>query len=725
MSMDTGGEMDAPGATPISDETTTPMLQRRDAPLVEHGAGRGLDRSLLRTLCTHAWVVIAASVAAVGVASVYIARTTPKYLSVARLCVEQENPTVMDGAVGVGRRFDRYLTTQATVLTSAPILREALDRLDVRSLGTLCGVDDPITCLKETIRCSAGKQDDIITVSLESPDADQAAKIVNSVVQCYLEFSSKQRRATATELVDVLRAAKQVRDEELRDATARLLEFRRSHGSLLLTHERGGIVTQRMSALARELATAELEAINAQAVFETAQSVRDEPERVVQLLHLLNEHGASPSLQEEEAELAKSLRQAETERTALLETFGPDHPDVTACVARIADARDRLDACRRKLAETFLVGADHRHQMAGARADQLRATYLAQQDLATDANTKAVEYDLLQAEVQRRERISEILDSRIKQIDVTGDVGALNISVLEWAQAGGAPVHPQKARIIGLALILGAILGLIAASIWEWADDRLRTTADISRRLGLPVLGEIPHLADTSMTLGMSSRVPTPLMAEACHTVRTALRFAAQNGRLQTILVASPGAQEGKSTLVSSLAVVLAQAGKRTLIVDANLRNAAQHRIFGLDEEPGLDGLLSSGISFAAAIRPTPVGGLDVLPGGSGPAVSAAELLSSDRFHHLLELLKLEYDCILIDSPPVLDFADASVIAARVDGTLLTVRAARSTGNHALAACATLQRVGAEIVGSVLNDVANHHGRKRTPACEPTPVAAC
>jgi capsular exopolysaccharide synthesis family protein len=393
-----------------------------------------------------------------------------------------------------------------------------------------------------------------------------------------------------------------------------------------------------------------------------------------------------------------------SEHAALLEAYGPDHPDLTACLARIHDTSGRLDACRRRLSEVYLAAAQQRSSIAQARADQLRGPYAAQQDLASDANAKAIEYDLLRAEVQRRERISEILDNRIKEIDVTGDAGALDISVLEWADAASAPVHPQRSRIFGLALVLGVVLGIIGASVWEWADDRLRTAADVTRRIGLPVLGEVPHLVEKAELGGAAEPSLTTKMSEACQTVRTALDWAAQNGGLQTVLVSSPGHGDGKSTLASSLALVLARAGKRTLVIDADMRSPGQHQIFGVEASPGLEGLLAREIPFAAAIRPTLIDGLDVLPSGS-PPTNPTELLSNERFQHLLELLKLEYEFVLIDAPAVLEFADAAVVGSRTDGALLVVRAAHSTGGGVAQACAALERVGAGVVGTVLNDV--------------------
>lgn len=702
--MELGNEMQTPEATAGHDAAVGSNGGAPGGWAAERSAGHGLERSLLRTMRTHLSLVVGAVVVSVALAALYVARTTPRYVSVARLCVEQETPRVMDDAAGFGRRIDRYLATQASVITSTPILEAALTRLGRDTLPTLAGVRDPVGYLKGALRCRPGSKDDIITVSLELTDAGEAARIVNRVIECYLEYSSRQTRATATELVEVLRGAKQVRDEELRAATEKLLEFRRAHGALLLAHERGGIITQRMAALAQELASAELEAIQAEATFEAARAMRDDPARVVQLLQLLDGNGVSRALEDEETEWAKVLRAAESEHAALLEAYGPDHPDLTACVARIHDTGNRLEACRQRLSEAYLAVAEQRCNLARARAEQLRGPYAAQQDLASDANAKAIEYDLLRAEVQRRERISEILDSRIKEIDVTGDAGALDISVLEWADAGSAPVHPQKPRIFGLALVLGVVLGMIGASVWEWADDRLRTAADLTRRIGLPVLGEVPHLAETAELGDAAEPSLTAKMSEACQSVRTALDWAAQHAGLQTVLVSSPGRGDGKSTLTSSLALVLARAGKRTLVIDADLRDPGQHQIFGVQASPGLEGLLSRGVPFAAAIRPTLIDGLDVLPGGLRP-VNPTELLSNERFQHLLELLKLEYEFVLVDSPAVLESADAAVVAARTDGALLVVRAARSTGGRVAQARAALERVGAELVGTVLNDV--------------------
>jgi capsular exopolysaccharide synthesis family protein len=196
---------------------------------------------------------------------------------------------------------------------------------------------------------------------------------------------------------------------------------------------------------------------------------------------------------------------------------------------------------------------------------------------------------------------------------------------------------------------------------------------------------------------------PRSPVSEAYRTLRTNLEFLSLDEPLRTLVVTSPGAEEGKSTALANLAVTLAQGGKRVILVDCDLRRPTQHTLFDLDNTAGLTTMmLDEAAQSDPPLRETPVDGLRVLPAGPAPP-NPAELLGSRRMKETMATLLEQADVLLFDAPPVLAVTDALVLAVQTDGVLLVVKAGGTRREHVEQAKERLERVNARIVGAVLN----------------------
>lgn len=197
---------------------------------------------------------------------------------------------------------------------------------------------------------------------------------------------------------------------------------------------------------------------------------------------------------------------------------------------------------------------------------------------------------------------------------------------------------------------------------------------------------------------------PKSAVSEAYRTLRTNMQFANVDGALNCILFTSAGPDEGKSSIVSNLGASIAQSGKKVLIIDADLRNASQHRIF---LQPNLEGLSTSLVQEEPNLDyvvNTSQGGLDLLTSGPIPP-NPADLLGSKRMKHILEAARLAYDVVLIDSPPTIAVTDSSILAQSVDGVVLVLSSGEVSKEYAARAKEQLEKVGAKIIGTILNKV--------------------
>jgi succinoglycan biosynthesis transport protein ExoP len=205
---------------------------------------------------------------------------------------------------------------------------------------------------------------------------------------------------------------------------------------------------------------------------------------------------------------------------------------------------------------------------------------------------------------------------------------------------------------------------------------------------------------------------PRSVEAEAYRAVRTALYFSTQGGGCHVVQVSSPNMGDGKTTLALNLAISIAQSGKRILLIDADLRRPRLHKALGVPGQTGLASVIAGQAELSAAVRETTVPGLSVLPCGAVPA-NPAELLTSPRFKEIIELLRGQYDFVLIDTPPLLAVTDPSVVAPRVDGVLLTIRLSRQSVPQCVRAKEVLDALGARLLGVVVNGVSPRGGPGR------------
>jgi capsular exopolysaccharide synthesis family protein len=292
-------------------------------------------------------------------------------------------------------------------------------------------------------------------------------------------------------------------------------------------------------------------------------------------------------------------------------------------------------------------------------------------------------------------------------VNLSEEVGAMNVSILEPAGASSTPSYPVRSRFLASGILAGGLLGFGLAWLRDLLDHRLKSVEEIAAVLQLPVLGALPYFGDKHEKSQMGRLValtPRSPAAEAVRTLRTALHFGLAGRDVKCIIVTSPSPGDGKSTVASNLAIALSQADQRVLLIDADLRKPTQHLIFEVSATKGLGSVLTDRRPVEEAIIPGVLDSLDILPCGPLPT-NPVELLNNGFFADMLNKLRERYDRIVIDSPPVMPVADARIIAAIGDATVLVLRAEKTTRRLALAARNELWRVRATRIGVAVNGV--------------------
>ena len=373
--------------------------------------------------------------------------------------------------------------------------------------------------------------------------------------------------------------------------------------------------------------------------------------------------------------------------------------------------------------------------IANALADQLIAASPAIQgrqaefQASIDADLKATQDQInsTQAQVEMLSGLTnpsaaqaaelETLDGRLASLRSTyatllsysSGSGSSLLSVIEPAVPPTSPVSPRPLLYTLLAAVVGLLIGTAVAFVVEYLDDTVRDAVTVEEVAGLSTLGTIARMKG-NRTRGEMYRLaallfPRSSVAESYRTLRTNIEFTSLDGPLHILLVTSSISSEGKTITAANLAVVFAQAGRRVLLVDADLRKPGVHLIFDLPNSQGLTTLLrSDDLNLESIAQVTEQENLRILTTGPLPP-NPAELLGSQRMRVILDRLKAAGDLVILDSPPLQPVADPAILSALADGTILVVDAGRSRRGVVRQSRQTLANAGANVLGAVVNRV--------------------
>lgn len=666
-----------------------------------------MPESLIQIIWHSRLIVLITTLSALIAVLVYLIKTPPIYMSMSRIYVEQSGPKIIsETAEGIMTQSKNYLYTQAELLKSTPILSAVTDTPGIKQMQTFAKVDNPVGLLKRNLSVSVGSKDDIISVSFKSPYPAEAAQIVNVVVDSYIKFNTSRKRSTSAEVLKILQNEKDKRDKELSEKLTAMMNFKRENDSLAFEGDQGNIVIERLGKLSSVLTEAQLATIESKSAYESAKALVNDTDKFVQFTEAQRAKGVYVSTVNEKSVLVSKLDQLQLRLKDRLCQVTPEHPAVTSLEDEIAHIRSQIDQMDTDYAKAQLAVLEQQYNAAKEKEEQIAKYYEDQRQLALNLNEQLAQYAILQSGWEQTKKLCDILSDRIKEVNVTEDVGALNISVLENAHPASNPSEPQKGRYLGIALVIGLMLGCTLALLRDWMDQTLRSTEEISSILGVPVLGVVPSMPGERSVVARGRKVyfePNSSAAEAYRAIRTSVFFGVPEGKAKIILITSAEPLEGKTTLASNLAITMAQAGQKTLLLDADFRNPMQYKVFEMNSSDGLVSLLSGTTTLERAIQASGIEGLELLPCKT-QLINSAEIINSKSFSKLIKDLSERYDRVIIDSPPLLPVTDAQILAAISDVTLLVLRAGKSTRKSSRLARDGLLSVGAQLLGVVVNN---------------------
>jgi capsular exopolysaccharide synthesis family protein len=667
-------------------------------------------RNPLQVIWLRRWIVIVTMLIALALGAVNFYRATPLYRSTARVYVTQSGPKLVGADMAtVMTATNNYLWTQCELICSPHVLEEvAKNKASLKTFQTdPAAAASVVGYLRSHVSAMPGRRDDIISIFVKAPQPEDAAILANAIVDEYEKFVVKENKSTAATNREMIEKAKSAIDEQLEKELKARKEFQQTHSQYSLGQERTNAIIERLNQLSGARTQAQLDVLRADSLYNATKAMMDDPEKIRQLM-------SSPNLRAgDNAQLRYKLRDLQEQLAQLSTVYLPGSTSLNAAQNQIKRLQSELDEADRRDAEAYLADLATKRDAAKTQETQITQYLQDQREEVLKLNSAQAEFDAIEARVRGLEREKESREDQLKALNIAMDVDRpMNIKRVEEATASFVPVEPDKASILFYSLIIGAIAGVTLAFAREYTDQRLRSVEEIKLAMSLPILGVVPHIvhARTPSQRGTQLHLdPMSDVAEAYRTIRTAIYFGNPHGVAKTLLITSPAPGDGKTTLASNLAIAMAQAGNRILLLDADFRKPVQHRIFDLQKKIGLSSVLAGDATLEEAIQNTPIEGLQVLPCGPIPA-NPSEILNSQSFADLLDELAGRFDHVLLDSPPVMPVTDARILAAGCDATVLALRAEKSTRKGAVYARDVLKSVGSRILGVVVNDVPRRKG---------------
>lgn len=563
------------------------------------------------------------------------------------------------------------------------------------------------------------KETRLIEISFTHGDRHMASLVANSIAESF-SLSNLEKKtsinATSGEFLEKRIAELQ---SQIRSGEEKLIGYAKSNQILSLDPSQNTVV-DRLTGLNKQLLEAENDRKLAEAAYQSAQAP-----------------GAASALAEENAKSLNDAEQKLTElqqhRAQLLVKNTEEWPEVKEFSQQITVLEKRIDEMRGHAASTILTNLGTRYRQAFQRELALSTSFNQQRGETLSQNEAAINYRIIQQEIETNKNLLDGLLQRSKENDVMLAGTPNNVSVVDYAITPRVAAGPQRLLGVIIAFVLALAFGVCLAIFLEYLDNTVRSVNDVERVLRLPALATIPTFGGMARSRFLTLMTPRPnrqekgahcpqlivnakarsSIGEAYRQLRTSLLLSAAGRAPKTLLVTSGQSGEGKSTTVVNTATSLAQTGAKVLVIDADMRRPTVHLTFELANAAGLSTVLSRELDASDVLSVIDFheeSNLHVMTSGAIPP-NPAELLGSQQMKRLLDMLEPHFDYIVIDSPPVTTVTDGVLLAAMVNGVILVVHGGQSKREIVRRANQLLLGVGARVLGVVLNNVNQNEQR--------------
>ena len=685
-------------------------------------------RDYWRAIVKHQRLILVLVAAALGVAAVLVRVIPPEYVATNTILIDHHAPKVDLKPAGSETQGpseeeeENYYGTQYKILESRSLALRVIQDLGLqespllnpRPLLAALGFtgsqetkaqirEKEIDSYLERLAVKPQTGTHLVTVSFSATDPMLSARIANAHVRAYIDQGTEIREEASTSARQFLEKKLQEVKERVQKSEAALNDYRRQRGIVAApSDDKTRVLTQRLADLEKALTGAETERITL--------------ESETHLVHA-GDYDSLPMVIS--SGLIQGLKQeyskADADYASLASQFKPDYPQLQEINAHRNELRSRLNREMQQVA----AGIEWSYKAAASQEDELHKRVDAEKAEAAALNDASLEDALMAHEVEGDQALYRNVLEKINELGVVGGAPLNEVSIIDQAEPPTRPSSPKKLLTIFSAGVGSLFLGICLAVMLERFDDTFKDPDQLEHALALPCLGLVPDFAKLNPTgrrllrKYSSAAIPANIrrelpaakagteINEAFRAIRIGIVACRTPPSPKTVLVTSGTVSEGKTMTAVNTALAFAQMGDKVLLIDADLRRTRCHSVLDIPNDAGLSEVLTGRRKVEEVVRSTGIEGFACITGGP-PLQNPGKLLGSKKMADLLAYLRPFYDCILVDSAPVMQISDTLLLATMVDGVLLV------TGPHTpkqvlRTVCARLHMVRAKVLGVVLN----------------------
>jgi capsular exopolysaccharide synthesis family protein len=720
--------------------------------------GQGISlRELWRIALKRKWIVITTALAVFAAVTLISFLIVPTYTAMGQILIEREpNILSFEDIFQIETFNDDYYQTQYKLLQSRALAGDTIDRMRPYENKELVkaafkdgkrGVEDlkndPLARRKfidwfmSRLSIQPVRKTRLVQAGFSDRDPKLAAESLNAFFAAYIEMNIQKKYQATEQATDFLASQIATVGAEIEANEKKLQEYGKEKNIIALSSTENTVI-EKLGELNKALTDAQIDRINKETYYNEIRIAT--PDYIPSAL-------SNPLIQKLREDYSRLYR----DYVKRSETFLPAYPEIQGLKSELDTAKKALEDETKAL----IMRAYTDFQAALSREQALAGVFNLQKREAFQLNSNAIQYNSLLIQIQNEKSLLESLMKRKSETDVSSRLKGLrtsNIWVVDQAEIPSSPSSPDKRKNMILGLMIGLFAGLGLALLFENLDNTVKDSDDVKKYAGVPMLGVVPAFSKNGRMRGYEEtpeeentesgekanpawthvlerpwtvagvRKPEPSggehdsmdlivhfspkssFAEYYRSIRTTLLFSTVDAKMRALAVMSPLPQEGKTATTCNLAVALAQAGKRVVIIDADLRKPRLHKVFRVKNLNGLTKYLTEDLALEDLLHATPIPTLFLINSGPVPP-NPLELLGSEKTAKLIDQLKENFDFILADTPPVLAVSDALVLGARMDGAILIVRGGRTPREALKRAQETMAAHNINSLGVIINNV--------------------
>jgi succinoglycan biosynthesis transport protein ExoP len=536
----------------------------------------------------------------------------------------------------------------------------------------------------------------LVKIHFDSNYPELSSQLPNTLAAAYIQQNLEARFIATQQAKEWLTGQLEDLKAKVERADEALQAFGSKHDIISL-EEKENVTMQRLTELNQTLTKAESERMGKEALYKQTNDRNSD---------------FLPSILENKLimDLKQAYIQLEAQYMKLSETFKPEYPEMVRLKQQMQTIQKRIDAEINKI----IAGIKNDYESSLRKESLLRQAFEQQKARVIEMNDKSIQYNILKREADTNKELYKGLLQRMKEAGVSAGIMASNIQVVDQAELPIRPYKPNKRLNLLLAAVVGLFLGVGIAFFFEYLDNTVKTPEDVEQLIRLPSFGMVPEISyerRRRLESGTSYPVelvtfghPKSMLSEAYRNIRTSILLSFSERPPKRIAISSPNPAEGKTTTVINTAIALSQTGAQVIVIDSDMRKPRVHKIFNEENGAGLSNFLSGNAELGSVIKKTEIPNLYYIPAGPIPP-NPSELIGSKLFKTMMETLGQRFDHIVLDSPPVLGFADSIILSTSVDGVILVVLGGKTPRETLQRAKEVLSQVNAKILGVVINRI--------------------